>query len=302
MVFGAVDIGGTKIKYGVVDDLGTLLFKGSMDTHPRRGSTDLLERIGEKLRKLKERYPLEGIAISTAGQVDFHKGTISYATDLIPGWIGTNIKSYYESTFGLPVVVENDVNCVAMAELWKGAATGRDSFICIALGTGIGGGIFFNGELFRGENFAAGEFGHLKIVDGGRECRCGDRGCYEAHASTDALVSMLQELTGVEKLDGKMIFDMEKKGISPYKEEVTGWIGYITDGLKNIAVSFNPSLIVIGGGVSAQGDYLLERIKTDLSRKIMPSFYEKLDLRMASSGNDAGMLGATYLLIKEISS
>lgn len=298
MIFGAVDIGGTKVKYGAVDSEGNILFKSSFDTLPKKGNIDLLKRIEDELKTLEKKYPIKGVAISTAGQVNFLEGSISYATDLIPGWIGTNIKEYFTKSFKLPVVVENDVNCVALGELWKGAAIGHKNFICIALGTGIGGGIYLEGDLFRGGNFAAGEFGHLKIIDGGRECRCGSRGCYEAYASTDALVKNLEERMQVDGLDGKKIFDLEKEGNFPYVEEVKKWIEYITDGLKNILVSFNPPLVVIGGGISAQEDYLLEKIKSSLSKKVMPSFYKKLDIKMASSGNDAGMLGAVYLLKK----
>lgn len=300
MIFAAVDIGGTKVKYGIVEDKGRIIFKDSMDTLPERGSTDLLKRIEERLMDLKRSHPFVGIAISTAGQVNFREGSISYATDLIPGWIGTNIRAYFEGSFSLPVVVENDVNCAAMGELWQGAAKGRNSFICLTLGTGIGGGIVLGGELFRGENYAAGEFGHIKISENGRRCRCGSTGCYEAHASTDALVSQLKEITGSGDLDGRLIFELEKKGVEPYKEEVERWIGYIADGITNISVSFNPSLIIVGGGISAQGDYLAGRIRDSLSKKIMPSFLAGMEIRMATSGNDAGMLGAAYLLMRKL--
>ncbi|MEM6503277.1 MAG: ROK family protein [Cyanobacteria bacterium P01_C01_bin.89] len=300
MFIAAIDIGGTKIKYGVVDDEGSISSQGSIQTHPKRGASDILMRIAEVITTMAKAYPLVGIGISATGQVDFHQGIISYATDLIPNWIGTNIRGYFEGKFNLPVVVENDVNCIAIAEHWQGSAIGEDSFICIALGTGIGGGIFDKGELYRGDNYGAGEFGHIKIVQNGRQCRCGDYGCYEAHASTDALISRAKVLAKLDNIDGETIFQRERNGDAPYKELVEEWIGFIADGLKNIVVSFNPKLIIIGGGVSAQGDYLLHRIEENLHQKLMPSFKKNLILKMTSAGNDSGLLGAAYLLLRNL--
>ncbi|MEM9244441.1 MAG: ROK family protein [Cyanobacteria bacterium P01_F01_bin.153] len=300
MFIAAIDIGGTKIKYGVVDGEGNIFSQGSIDTYPKKGALDILQRTAEVIAKLATAYPLVGIGISATGQVNFHQGIISYATDLIPNWIGTNVREYFEEEFNLPVVVENDVNCIAVAEHWQGSAIGENSFICIALGTGIGGGIFDKGELYRGENYGAGEFGHIKIVQNGRKCRCGDYGCYEAHASTDALVSKAKVLAAREHIDGITIFQYEKDGNALYKDLVEEWIGFVADGLKNIVVSFNPKLMIIGGGVSAQGDYLLHRIEENLHQKLMPSFKKNLTLKMASAGNDSGLLGASYLLLRTL--
>ena len=300
MLIAAIDIGGTKVKYGVVDDHGLITAKGSIDTYPERGASDLLFRIAAVITQLEKEFSVVGIAVSATGQVNFERGVISYATNLIPNWIGTDIRGYFEEEFRLPVVVENDVNCIAVAEHWKGSAVGEASFICVALGTGIGGGIFSKGELYRGENYAAGEFGHMKIVQNGNQCRCGDYGCYEAHASTDALVRRVREVTGKEGIDGEMIFEYEKQGDHVYQDLVEEWVGFVADGLKNIVGAFNPRLIIIGGGISAQGDYLLNKIEKNLHDKLMPSFTNALTLRMASAGNDAGLLGAAYLLIKTL--
>ena len=212
MWIAAIDIGGTKVKYGVVDDYGKIESKRSIDTHPKRGALDLLSRLEAVVTEIGQQYSLAGIAISATGQVNFYQGAISYATNLIPDWIGTNIKQYFEDRFKLPVIVENDVNCIAVAEHWKGSALGEDSFICIALGTGIGGGIFEKGELYRGPNYGAGEFGHMTIVQNGNQCRCGDYGCYEAHASTDALIRRVKDMTRLEAIAGETIFEYEKLG------------------------------------------------------------------------------------------
>ncbi|GLI56619.1 N-acetylmannosamine kinase [Propionigenium maris DSM 9537] len=294
------DIGGTGVKYGVTDAHGKFLVRESFFTQPERGSNDLLGRMGERVDSCMKEYTLSGIGISATGQVDYSSGRISAATDLIKGWVGTNLKKYFEDKYDLPVIVENDVNCVALGEMWLGAGRDLDNFISIALGTGIGGGIILNRRLFRGSHYSAGEFGHMKIRTEGRLCRCGDRGCYEAHASTLALVSLVKEVTGERNITGEEIFQYEKAGVEPYKGIVSQWIRDIGDGLKNIVVSFNPEALIIGGGVSAQGEYLLDKIREDLKAKLQENFYENLDIMGAALKNDAGMLGALYLLREEI--
>ncbi len=294
------DIGGTGVKYGVADTNGKFIERDSFPTYPDRGALDLLERMGKRIERCMEGYNLSGIGISATGQVDYSSGRISAATDLIKGWAGSNLKKYFEDNYNLPVVVENDVNCVALGEMWLGEGRDLDNFISIALGTGIGGGIVLNRKLFRGSHYSAGEFGHMKIRDGGRECRCGDRGCYEAHASTLALVSLVEEATGERNIRGEKIFRYERSGIEPYKGIVSQWINDIGDGLKSIVVSFNPEALIIGGGVSAQGEYLLDKIREDLKSKLQENFFENLEIRGAALKNDAGMLGALYLLREEI--
>jgi len=290
------DIGGTGVKYGVADSGGKFLLKDSFPTHPERGSQDLLERIKMRIDRCREGHEISGIGISATGQVDYSRGNISAATDLIPGWVGTNIRKYFRDEYDIQVVVENDVNCVALGEMWLGSGRDLNNFISIALGTGIGGGIILNRSIFRGAHYSAGEFGHLKIKEEGRRCKCGDRGCYEAHASTLALVSIVREATGEAEVTGKEIFEYERLGREPYRSLVSQWISDVGDGLKNIVVSFNPQGIIIGGGVSAQGDYLLEKIRGDLRGKLQERFYENLDIRGAALRNDAGMLGVLYLL------
>lgn len=298
--FVLFDIGGTGVKYGVADSRGKFFIRESFPTHPERGAQDLLERMKEKIDRCMDEYPLSGIGISATGQVDYSTGRISAATDLIKGWVGTNIKEYFKGMYNLPVVVENDVNCVALGEMWLGEGRDLDNFITIALGTGIGGGIILNRRLFRGSHYSAGEFGHMKIRSGGSECRCGDWGCYEAHASTLALVASVREATEGSEVTGEEIFQYERSGMEPYKGIVSQWVDDVGDGLKNIIVSFNPQGIIIGGGVSAQGEYLLDKIRKDLKGKLQNNFYESLDIRGAALKNDAGMLGALYLLKEEL--
>lgn len=293
-----IDIGGTMIKYGLISLDGKISAEGEIPTEAEKG----IENLFKKISGIIEMYPKEellGIAVSGTGQIDGNIGKVIGGNDIIPGWIGTDLVEMLEKKFSLPAVLENDVNCAALGEKWLGAGKEKKDFICITIGTGIGGGIVMNDDILRGDTCVAGEFGHIQIVKNGLECMCGKKGCYERYASATALVKMVKEKTGL-KLNGKEIFERERAGESVFKEIVEEWIDYLTDGLSTITYIFNPSLIVIGGGVTKQGDYLCERINKSLAIKIGVNYKKNLSIRFAELGNNAGMLGAVYLLLKKI--
>ena len=265
-----IDIGGTMIKYGLLSLEGEILDSGEMSTEAGRG----VENLFNKLVSIVDSYSGEkllGIAVSGTGQIDGSIGKVVGGNDIIPGWIGTNLVERLEEKFSLPAVLENDVNCAALGEKWLGAGKGKRDFICVTIGTGIGGGIIMNDEVLRGDTCVAGEFGHIQIVKNGRECLCGKKGCYERYASATALTRMAQEKTGVP-MNGKEIFEMEKAGNPVMVELVKEWVDYFTDGLSTIAYIFNPSLIVVGGGVTKQGDYLLDKFNKSLDSKLGVNF------------------------------
>ncbi|MDO4690939.1 MAG: ROK family protein [Fusobacterium sp.] len=284
----AIDIGGTLIKYGLVSLNGEVLESSEISTEAEKGIKNLLEKIDFIKNNYKNELIL-GIAISGTGQINGEIGQVIGGNPIIPGWIGTNLVRLLEEKYSLPVILENDVNCAALGEKWKGVAKSLKSFICLTIGTGIGGGIILNNKLFRGENFVAGEFGHIQIK----------KGKYEQYASTSALVKMVKERIG-KNLNGKEIFTLEKEGFQEYKDVIDEWIDNITDGLSSIIYAFNPSDIVLGGGVTKQGEHLLNRIKVSLNKKISPIFKQNLNIHFAELGNSSGMIGATYLLLKKI--
>ena len=216
-------------------------------------------------------------------------GKVIGGNPIIPNWIGTNLVKILEEKYNLPIVLENDVNCVALGEKWIGAGKDLSNFICLTIGTGIGGGIILNNQLFRGENFVAGEFGHILIK----------KGEFEQFASTTALIRLVKERTE-KTLNGKEIFDLEKKEIVEYQEVISEWIENLTDGLSSIVYCFNPANMILGGGVIGQGEPLINRIKNSLFKKIGPQFKEKLNIIQAKLGNNAGMIGASYLLLEKI--
>ncbi|WP_418965948.1 ROK family protein [Cetobacterium sp.] len=294
----AIDIGGTEIKYGLVSSRGEVIFSSSLLTEASKGVEQLLEKIYGIVEELKTNRIL-GIAVSATGQIDGSIGKVVGGTDLIPGWIGTNLVEILEKRYSVPAVLENDVNCAALGEMWMGAAKGKENFLCLTIGTGIGGGIVLKGELLRGESSVAAEFGHIQIVKNGLQCGCGNRGCYQSYASTTALLRLAEEKTG-KKLNGKEIFDEVHKNNKKYIEIVNEWADYLTDGLSTLIYIFNPSLIVIGGGVSKQGEFLKSIFQKSLEKKVMKNYLDILEIKMAERGNDAGMLGASYLLLEKI--
>ena len=293
-----IDIGGTMIKYGLLSLEGQILESGEVATEASKG----VEVLFGKLCDIVEKYSHEeigGIAVSGTGQIDGSIGKVIGGNEIIPGWIGTNLVERLESRFNLPAVLENDVNCAALGEKWLGAGKGQDNFICLTIGTGIGGGIVLNGDIFRGDTCVAGEFGHIQVVKDGVQCLCGKKGCYERYASATALLRMAKERTGLG-LNGKEIFDREKAGEPVFVELIKDWVDYFTDGLSTIIYIFNLPLAVIGGGVTKQGDYLLEKINKSLDSKLGINYKKNLTIKFAELGNNAGMLGAEYLLLKKM--
>lgn len=284
----AIDIGGTMIKYGLVSSDGKILSTDKIKTESSKGLNNILNKIDNIFKRYKENNPV-GIAVSGTGQINGMIGKVIGGNPIIPNWIGTNLVKILEEKYNLPIVLENDVNCVALGEKWIGAGKDLSNFICLTIGTGIGGGIILNNQLFRGENFVAGEFGHILIK----------KGEFEQFASTTALIRLVKERTG-KTLNGKEIFDLEKKEIVEYQEVISEWIENLTDGLSSIVYSFNPANMILGGGVIGQGEPLINRIKNSLFKKIGPQFKEKLNIIQAKLGNNAGMIGASYLLLEKI--
>ena len=284
----AIDIGGTMIKYGLVSSDGKILSTDKIKTESSKGLNNILNKIDNIFKRYKENNPV-GIAVSGTGQINGMIGKVIGGNPIIPNWIGTNLVKILEEKYNLPIILENDVNCVALGEKWIGAGKDLSNFICLTIGTGIGGGIILNNQLFRGENFVAGEFGHILIK----------KGEFEQFASTTALIRLVKERTG-KTLNGKEIFDLEKKEIVEYQEVISEWIENLTDGLSSIVYCFNPANMILGGGVIGQGEPLINRIKNSLFKKIGPQFKEKLNIIQAKLGNNAGMIGASYLLLEKI--
>lgn len=282
------DIGGTFIKYGLCDENFNLLEKDKIPTLAENGGQSIIERVIEII----EQYDgIDRVAVSTAGQVDSENGIVVYSTDNIPYYTGMRVKSLIENKTGIPTFVENDVNSAALGEAHFGAAKGVSDFICLTLGTGIGGAIFLNNKLYKGSASSAGELGHMIIHSGGKQCTCGGEGCYECYASASALIKAVNKVSPVE-LNAFQIFEKENIEKPEIRSEIDKWIDEIIVGLVNIIYIFNPSMIVLGGGIMNE-DYIIELIDRKIYTRLMDNF-KNVKIVRPRLGNDAGMIGAAY--------
>ena len=291
MRIAVIDIGGTKIKSGIWENDKVNEIRET-DTNANLGGPYVMQKV---LEILEEYQDFQAVGISTAGQVDSDKGMILYANENIPNYTGTLIKETIEKKFHVPTAVQNDVNSAAIGEAYYGAGRGYKEFLCLTYGTGIGGAIVMNGEIYCGSGYSAGEFGGIVTHPEDRNpSEDMFSGCYEKYASTTALVGRVREKFPDLK-NGRAIFgQLEVPEIS---EIVDLWMNEIVYGLISLVHIFNPSLIILGGGIMEQ-PYVIYGIQKKLREQIMPSFLN-VEIVPAKLGNTAGMLGAAREAQKE---
>lgn len=200
-----------------------------------------------------------------------------------------------ETKTGIPTIVENDVNAAALGEAIFGAAKGYSDFVCLTFGTGIGGAIYVNNSLYKGCNSSAGEFGHIITHAGGRPCPCGGEGCYEQYASAKALTQAVEKVTG-EEMNGFQIFSKNSLLDPEIRHVVDTWIDEIIIGLKSIIYTFNPQLLVLGGGIMSE-EYIIELIDRKIYKELMETF-RSVKIVNTELGNNAALLGAAYKAAK----
>ena len=294
-----IDIGGTAVKLGIVDETGRVLLKGEASVSFDGYQTPVLTTVRRAAKEFltTNAIPVEslaGIGVSATGQIDSRKGIVAGTCGNFPNYIGSPIKSALEEDFGLPVTVANDANCMTLGEVWVAAAQGYTDVIGVTLGTGVGGGILTGGHLLEGARGLGGELGHYRThaLDG-VDCTCGAKGCWERYAATTALVRAAQEKDPDWK-DGRAIFAAAEAGNETVLALLDHWTDEIAQGLAGMVHIFNPQLILIGGGVSAQQKLLIEPIAAKVKASVMPAFAEGLEVRAAQLHNDAGMVGAVY--------
>ena len=285
----AFDVGGTWVKFGIVDADGRLLFSEQLATQSEPDGKALLTRLLAIAEPLVARHAPAGIAFSTLGIIDAAEGRLVGAVEAIAGYFGQSPKECFERAFGVPVVVENDGNCVALAEGWTGAAAGVRHYLALTLGTGIGGGIVIDGRLYRGANGAAGEWGYM-LVDGK---------VWEDHASPRGLAAAADKARPGCGLDAEGVFAARDRGDAEMAAVVTAWFGLLATGLANLLFAFNPSRVVIGGGITARGPAFLQELRAEMRLRLRPEFYRMCDIALASAGNQAGLLGAARLWLTQ---
>jgi len=294
-----IDLGGTNTKIGVVDSEGNLINSKIIKTHSHQNVDKTLERIWETAKKLilEKEIPLfsvVGIGIGIPGPVK-NQSTVGFFANF--DWErNLNLKEKMEKLSGIETRIENDANIIAQGEAIFGAAKGKKSSITIAIGTGIGGGIFYNGNLISGMSGVGGEIGHMKVVKDGKTCGCGQNGCFEAYASASSLVKEAQERLKSNE-ENLLIFDAARKGDEFSKDLIEYESDYLALGIGNLLNIINPECIVISGGISLAGDEILLPIKEKLKKYTMPPALENLEIKVGVLGNEAGIKGAVALFI-----
>lgn len=277
------DVGGTAIKYALVEGKGRIVSSSEV---PTEGGGPGVVRILSSL-SMEHAGEVRAIAVSTAGQVDSESGTIIFANEHIPGYTGTKLAEILHSQTGLPVSVENDVKSAAIGEGTFGAGKGRGNYLCLTYGTGVGGALVMDGRLVDGAHHAAGEFGHILLHENGRLCACGLRGCYEAYASTSALVSDALQVDP-SLTDGRKIFArLEDPAV---KAVVDAWLHEVALGLGTLVNILDPGTVIVGGGVMSQR-YPIERLRRLVPQRVM-AVRRDVEILPALLGNKAGLLGA----------
>lgn len=284
------DIGGTIIKYAICED-DKLSEVNEIPTNAMMGGRHIMDTLKGLITSMSQKYEFDAIGISTAGQVDSSKGCIIYANSNIPDYTGTQIRQELEELFHIPVMVENDVNSAAMGEAIYGAGQEYPDFLCLTYGTGVGGAIVLNREIYHGSSFSAGEFGAM-VTHGTARTLVTDffDGCYERYASTTSLVNSASAFDP-SITNGRKLF--ERLDSEVIKTALDCWVTEIIFGLTTLIHIFNPACVILGGGIMTQ-PYILEQINAKIGENIMPSFAH-VKIKPAALGNTAGMLGANYL-------
>lgn len=281
------DIGGTTIKYGILDENGSIIIKDEVDTEARtKGGKNICKKIVYITLNYKNEYNLSGVCISSSGMVDPIAGEILFADEhLIPGYTGMKVVSIVEGETGLPCSIENDVNCAGLGELWKGIGSTDAKYVSmITVGTGIGSCLIKDGKLINGGSMCAGEIGKIQIPNG----------CFEDVASTYATTSKLERKLGKKdgEISGRILFEMyennDELAIKTLDEMTTS----LSIGISTMCFIYNPEIIILGGGIMAREDYFRPELESKLKEILPDVIFNKTKLEFAKLKNDAGMVGA----------
>lgn len=305
-----VDVGGTKVLGGVVDDNGSVLARARRDT-PRQGGAGLTQTIADVALELMADFEIATVGISAAGFVSSDRKTM-LATPNIAGWNGVNLDAQLSSLIGLPLVIENDANAAAWGEARFGAGLDEDHLMLLTIGTGIGGGIVVDGQLYRGAFGVAAEFGHMRVVPEGHLCGCGSRGCFEQYASGNALLRHAREaISGspemarnllslgdgtVAGLTGKHITQAAREGDAVALAAFNTTAQWLGAGIASLAMVLDPACVIIGGGVIDAGEILLAPTRLAVERNMpFSGKHPSPKIIAAQLGNEAGLVGVADL-------
>ena len=308
-----VDLGGTNIATGVVNEKNEIVGRGKVKTNAPRPAEAIFDSIKEAVDMAIMNAGISyndviSVGVGTPGSVNKETGAIEFSNNL--QFNNVPAKEMLEERLKKPVYLENDANAAALGEAVAGCGNGVKDFVAITLGTGVGSGIIINGKIHRGANFCGGEMGHMVINVDGIPCNCGRKGCWEKYASATALVSQAVEAMqgnkssllwqtcdgDLNKVDGKSIFEALDMGDATAKHVVDKYLYYVAIGIANVINALQPEIVCVGGGISAQGDKILDPIREIVRAERYSVYAEKqAAILEATLGNDAGIIGAALL-------
>jgi len=297
-----LDIGGTSVKGMIVTSSGSIQAEFKQHTNILEGREGILQSafsvVDTLLSKIghNEQSPvIQGIGIGSAGRIDPVSGNVVFATENLPGWQGTQLKQTFEERYRLPVSVDNDANTALVGELWRNTSISlnkKQGVVMLTLGTGVGGANVMNGQLVTGSHYQGGEWGHIILVPGGRECNCGKYGCLEQYLSGTALITAVNKATGRSYTNGSSIFEDFTKQDKTVEPIIHQFIYYLAIMLENISTSIDPKYILLGGGVLDSKDHWWHLLEQQLH-----TFETKAQVLPAMVKNQAGMYGAASQII-----
>ena len=307
-----IDLGGTNIAVGVVDDNYNILGEGKIKTNAPRPAEEICDDIAKavNIAVANAKLTMDDIGfvgIGAPGSVNPKTGIIGFSSNL--GFENTPIVEMLAAKLNKKVIIDNDANAAAVGEMLAGAGAGCNNIVAVTLGTGVGGGTIIDGKMLLGSNFAGGELGHTVIVLNGEQCTCGRRGCWEAYASATALVkqtrakmlenkdSKMWDIVGgnIENVSGKTAFDAMRLDDKAGIEVVDQYCDYVACGVVNFINVFQPEVVCIGGGISKEGDILISRINKHVDERFSRNIDKQSEIKTAQLGNDAGIIGAAML-------
>jgi glucokinase len=304
-----IDLGGTTMSVGVVSDKNEIIAKKEIETICSDGADKIIERMSQLVQQVMnqvDKTQISHIGIGCPGMLDRSAGRVLYSNNL--GWENIEISEKIRQIFKIPVYIENDANCAALGEYIVGSGKDVNTMIMITLGTGIGGGIIIDNKLYRGKSGNSNILGHMLMVSDGLLCTCGRKGCWEAYASGSALIRMANqkaeeckesELSKYKELDhslnGKNIFLAIHNGDKAACQVFEQYIAYVAEGITDIVNIFEPQMIVIGGGISQQGEFMLNPIRQLVEKNVYCGLDAMPIITTSCLGNDAGIIGASCL-------
>lgn len=305
-----IDLGGTNIAAGLVSDEGKILIQDSVPTGNGRPTEEIVKDMTDLAKKLVSDYGediknVKAVGIGCPGTIDFEKGEVVYSNNIKLAHYP--LAAVFRKYLDLPVKIDNDANCAALGE-YVVNGKGKRTFLFITLGTGVGSGLILDGKVFHGFNGAAPEAGHITLVHNGEPCTCGKAGCWEAYASVTALIrdtkrameknpdSVMHEITKeMGKVSGRTAFEAAKQGDAAAQTVVDNYVSYIADGIVSCENILQPEIIAIGGGISREGDYLMDPVRERVSKNRFNKYMPKTEIVTATLFNDAGIIGAAMI-------